>query len=98
MSKLTEFEKNKIWKSIDKLFGKSKDPDREEIKRKIFRGLIGDYTDEELKKIKEEEEILLQKIEQETVLGIAPAEESVVIQGKLMSANIIENDNTITND
>lgn len=89
MSQLTQFEKNKIWKSLEKLFGKSNDPEREEMKMKIFRGLIGDYTDEDLKRIEEEERILLQKIEQETVVGIAPAEESVVIQGKLMSANVI---------
>lgn len=97
MSKLTQFEKNKIWKSIDLLFGKSKDPEREEMKKKIFRGMIGDYTEEDLKQIEEEEKMILEKLEQETVLGLALPEESVVIQGKLMSANNIENDNTSSN-
>lgn len=92
MSEMTQFEKNKIWKSLEKLFGKSNDPEREELKKKIFRGLIGDYTDEDLKRIEEEDRILLQKLEQETVLGIAPVEETVVIQGKLMSANVIVNE------
>lgn len=92
MSKLTQFEKNKIRKNLDAVFGKSNDPDREAMKEKIFRGLIGDYTDEELKQIEEEQREYRRLLEEETISGYAPAEESVVIYGKQMSAECIEND------
>lgn len=92
--KLYPFEKKKIRDQVDSIFGDN--PNYKEMKERVYRSLIGDYTEEDVEYYKEENKAILAKLEQETDVGLAMPEESQVIHGKIMSQEYIENGTTET--
>lgn len=92
--KLYPFEKKKIREQVDSIFGDN--PNYKEMKERVYRSLIGDYTEEDIEFYKEENNVILAKLEQETEVGIAMPEETQVIYGKIMSQECIENGTTET--
>lgn len=92
--KLYPFEKKKIRDQVDSIFGSN--PNYKEMKERVYRSLIGDYSEEDIEFYKEENNAILAKLEQETEIGLAMPEQTQVIYGKIMSQECIENVTTET--
>lgn len=60
---LSRFQKQKIMEGLNRVI--SDTPANREFKEKVFRSLIGDYTEEEIKLIQREEQEYLEQIERE---------------------------------
>lgn len=94
MPTLSNFQKKKIYEGLNRII--SNTPYNQEFKEKIYRGLIGDYTEEDVKRIEIEQEQLLEQIEREMeIKECIPATESKVFLGtaKEISNQYIEDGN-----
>lgn len=92
--KLYPFEKKKIRDQVESIFGDN--PNYAEMKERVYRSLVGDYTEEDVDFYKEENKMILAKLEEETEIGLAMPEPAQIIYGKIMSQECIENGSTET--
>lgn len=84
-------QKKKILQQLDRTFGKNLSPEREEFKMKVYRSLVGEYTQEDVEAAEREFQELKQKYMEEMMFDdCSPATESTVILGKLISADGID--------
>jgi len=87
------FQKKKIMDHLDRVFGKNLSPERQEFKMKVYRSLVGDYTQEDIDNAEKEfQEMKQQYITEMIYDDCSPAGESQVIKGKIMSEEIIAKD------
>lgn len=88
---LNSHQKKKVWQQIERTFGKNQSPEREEFKLKVYRGLVGEYTQEDVEAAEREfQEIKQMYLEEMVYDDCSPATESSVIVGKLISADGID--------
>lgn len=73
---MTSFQKKRIMEHLGTIFGHSRA--NEEMKMKVYRGLIGDYTEDDIREIEEENAKLIEQINKEmehhTCIGIEPSQ------------------------
>ena len=60
-SHLTTFKKKKIWEGLNSMI--SDTPHNREFKERVFKSLIGEYTEEDVKRAEEEQAELLRQID-----------------------------------
>jgi hypothetical protein len=79
---LSSFKKQKILEDLNKMI--SDTPYNREFKERVYRSLIGDYTEEDVKRIEKEQEQLLEQIEREMeIKECIQASESKVFLGSV---------------
>jgi hypothetical protein len=84
-------QKRKILQQLDRTFGKNLSPEREEFKMKVYRSLVGEYTQEDIENAEREFQEMKQKYMEEMIYDdCSPATESEVISGKLISSSYID--------
>jgi hypothetical protein len=86
-------QKKKIWEHLNRTFGKNLSPEREEFKVKVYRSLVGEYTQEDIEAAEREFQELKQQYISEMIYDdCSPPTESKVILGKIISQDIINQD------
>lgn len=73
---MTSFQKKRIMEHLNLIFGYSRA--NEEMKMKVYRGLIGDYTEDDIREIEQENTKLIELIDKEmenhTCIGVEPSQ------------------------
>lgn len=88
---MNNIQKKKVREQLDKLFGKNLPPEREEFKLKVYRGLVGEYTQDDVDAAEREfQEMKQMYLDEMVYTDHSPATESEVIVGKIMSADGID--------
>jgi hypothetical protein len=83
-------QKRKIMEQLNRTFGKNLSPEREDFKMKVYRSLVGEYTQEDIENAEREFQETKDKYLSEMIYtDYSPAEESKVIHGKIMSDEYI---------
>ena len=86
-------QKKKIMEHLNRTFGRNLSPEREEFKMKVYRSLVGEYTQEDIEAAEREFQELKQQYITEMIYDdCSPPTESQVIMGKIISQEIIEQD------
>jgi hypothetical protein len=86
-------QKRKVMEHLNRIFGKNLSPEREEFKMKVYRGIVGEYTQEDIEAAEREfQEVKNQYMTEMIYDDCSPAGECQVIKGKIMSQEIIEQD------
>lgn len=88
---LSSYQKKKIWQQLDRTFGKNLNPEREDFKLRVYRSLVGEYTQEDVEEAERELKELKDKYISEMLYDdCSPPTESTVIVGKLISQDGID--------
>ena len=86
-------QKRKVMEHLNRTFGKNLSPEREEFKMKVYKSLIGEYTQEDIDAAEKEFQELKQQYESELIYDdCSPVGECQVLLNKIISQESIEQD------